>query len=295
MVMGPGAATRSLLGLQPSRVRRLPGSGNEHWLVTTDATTYVLRRFAVTHDWESVQWEQSVIRELATRGWPVPEAVVGPTDLEERLWMAMRRLPGRPMVTTAGTSFRRGRLLAWLHKDLDELDVPQRPGWSQKHVAAAKLPELLDDLPTVLAERIGDRAGDVSRRVVATAHQTLDRLRETDLSGLVVSAVHGDLMPWNILVRGRDVSGILDFEKAHVDLHVTDVAFATWGGRHERDVLAGYRSEAGPLEWSPELLRLLWSATCLYALHRHLSLRREGIAAGGLGWSVEHLLRPWGA
>ena len=294
MDIGPGAATRELLGIKPSRVRRLPGSGNEHWLVTTGAATYVLRRFAVTHDWASIEWEQSVIRQLADRSWPVPEAVGGPAELDGRLWMAMRRLPGRPMATTAATSFQRGRLLARLHKDLADLDVPQRPGWSQKHVAAANLPGLLGDLPEALAERIPDRAVEVSHRMVEFTQETLRRLQHVDLDGLVVSAVHGDLMPWNILVHQREVSGILDFEKAHVELQVTDVAFATWGGRYEHDVLAGYRSEAGPLEWSPDLLPLLWSATCLFALHRHLSLRRQGITAGGLGWSIEHALRPWG-
>jgi len=294
MEFGPGAATQELLGVKPSRVRRLPGSGNDHWLVTTGPSRWILRRFAVTHDWPSVEWEQSVIRELANHGWPVPEAVGGPTELEGRIWMAMRRLPGRPMATTSSTSFERGRLLARMHTDLSSVQVGQRPGWSQLHQVATRLPEFLDDLPEVLAERIPDRAGEVSRRMVDFTHQTLGRLRSSALDELPVSAVHGDLMPWNILVHQGEVSGVLDFEKAHVDLQATDLAFATWGGRYEHDVVAGYESERGPLDFSYDLLQLLWATTCLYALQRHLSLRRDGVATGGLGWAIEHALRPWG-
>lgn len=294
MAVGPGAAAKELLGLKASRVRRLPGSGNEHWLVTTDNCSYVVRRFAVTHDWASAVWEQSLIHELADRGWPVPEAIGGPTDLDGRLWMAMRRLPGRPMAATPATSFLRGQLLAGLHRDLADVDMHQRPGRALKHEAATERPDLLEDLPQVLAERVPDRAVEVSKRMVEFTHETLARLEQADLDGLTVSAVHGDLMPWNILMHQREVSGLLDFEKAHVELQVTDVAFATWGGRYEQDVLSGYSSEAGPPEWSPDLLPLLWSATCLFALQRHLALRRQGIATGGLGWSIEHALRPWG-
>ncbi len=280
--------------MKPSRVRRLSGSGNEHWIVTIGAARYVLRRFATTHEGASVGWEQSLIRGLASRGWPVPEAIAGPTELEGRIWMVMRRLPGRPMATTRSTSFERGRLLARLHKDLSSVETDQRPGWTLRHQAAARLPDFLDDLPQVLAHRIPDRADEVTKRMGEFTEQTLARLRATDLGGLSVSAVHGDLMPWNVLVHHGKVTGILDFEKAHVDLHATDVAFATWGGRYEQDVLAGYRSEAGPVEWSSDLLQLLWSTTCLFALQHHLSLRRAGVATGGLGWSIEHALRPWG-
>ena len=293
--MGPTAATEQLLGQKPARVRRLAGSGNEHWLVTMDATTrHVLRRFAVTQDRPSVEWEQSVVAALADRGWPVPHAVAGPAEIDGRLWLLMRRLPGRPMTTTPRTSFQRGRLLARLHRELSEVEVPQRPGWALKHVAARELPALLGDLPSVLAERFPDRAAELSERMVRFTEATLTRLDATDLDGLPVSAVHGDLLPWNLLVHQGEVSGLLDFEKAHVDLHATDLAFATWGGRHERDVLAGYEAEAGKPPWSPELLPLLWSATCLFALQRHLARRREGVVTGGLGWSIEHALRPWG-
>jgi Ser/Thr protein kinase RdoA (MazF antagonist) len=295
MAIGPSAAATELLGLKPSRVRRLPGSGNEHWLVTTDTGRFVVRRFARTHDWASVVWEQELIRELASRGWPVAESVEGPADLDGRLWMVMRRLPGRPMATTTATSVLRGRLLARLHRDLADIEVPQRPGRALGHEVATELPDLLEDLPQVLAERVPDRALELSARMVEFTHRTLERLAQTDLDGLAVSAVHGDRMPWNILVYQGEVSGVLDFEKAHVELQATDVAFATWGGRYEAEVLAGYSAEAGPPAWSPNLLPLLWSATCLYALQRHLVLRRQGVAAGGLGWSIEHALRRWGA
>lgn len=294
MPIGPGAATTELLGLKPSRVRRLPGSGNEHWLVTTETGRHVVRRFALTQDWASVDWEQALIGELASRGWPVPESLGGPVDLDGRLWMAMRRLPGRPMATTTATSILRGRLLARLHRDLADVEVPQRPGRALKHEVATELPDLLEDLPQVLAERVPDRALDLSARMVEFTHRTLERLARTDLEGLAISAVHGDLMPWNILMHQGEVSGLLDFEKAHVELHATDVAFATRGGRYEAEMLAGYSAEAGPPAWSPDLLPLLWSTTCLFALQRHLALRRQGIATGGLGWSIEHALRRWG-
>ena len=117
----------------------------------------------------------ALVRVLAERGWPVPEPVGGPTDLDGRLWLAMRRLPGRPMPTTSATSFLRGQLLARLHRELTGVDMSQRPGWARKHELAKELPDLLEDLPHVLAERLPDRATDVSSRMVEFAHHTLAR------------------------------------------------------------------------------------------------------------------------
>jgi Ser/Thr protein kinase RdoA (MazF antagonist) len=41
-----------------------------------------------------------------------------------------------------------------------------------------------------------------------------------------VQLVHGDWHDWNILYQGGTVSGIVDFDFAHLDLPLVDVAIA---------------------------------------------------------------------
>lgn len=292
--VGPARAFTLLTGRRAEGIRRLRGSGNEHWMVRAGTEQLVLRRFNRRHDHASIAWEFQIISELADRSWPVASAVAGPEDIGHETWALLRRLPGRQMRTTTRTSHQRGQLLARLHDELFGIDVAQRPDWQRHDVAALAILEELDEAADAISERWRDRASELIPAITDFAYRTADALSALDLSTLPSSAVHGDLMPWNILTTGGTVSGVLDFEKAHVDLHATDLAFATWGGRYESDVLAGYLSARALPSVDPSVLRTLWAGTCLAALHRHLSMRRLGRTAGGLGWAVEHALRPWG-
>lgn len=240
--VGPARAFTALTDHRADGIRRLRGSGNEHWMVRTGDEQLVLRRFNGRHDHASIAWEFHLISELAERGWPVAAAVAGPADIGGQTWALLRRLPGRQMTASPKTSHQRGELLARLHNDLQTVDVGQRPDWQRHDIAALVILDELDEAANAIADRWPDRAPDVIPAIAQFAVRTVEALNALDPSTMPSSVVHGDLMPWNILTTGGRVSGLLDFEKAHVDLHATDLAFATWGGKYEFDVLAGYLS-----------------------------------------------------
>jgi homoserine kinase type II len=290
----PSDVATLLLGGRPHSVRLLRRSVNDHWLIAFDSEQFVLRRFGARQDASSIDWEQCLITHLADRAWPVPQAVVAPTVVDGATWLVMRRLPGRQMVASPRTSFERGRALARMHADLSEVNLGQRPGWARSDESARVMHEVIDELPAALRERVPDRADELASKVRVVAERTVAELEARDAAAWTASAVHGDFMPWNLLVRGGRVTGVLDFEKSHLEFHARDLAFATWGGRFEADVVAGYQSVDGAGVPPREDLELLWRATCLAAIERHLSSRLRGVAAGGLGWGVDHLLRPWG-
>ncbi|MDQ3107371.1 MAG: phosphotransferase [Actinomycetota bacterium] len=292
--LGPGKAFALLTGWRADRIRRLRGSGNEHWMVSVDGDQLVLRRFNGRQDDASIAWEFNLITQLADRGWPIATAVAGPAEIGGQTWTVLRRLHGRQMAPTPKTSYQRGKLLARLHTELVTLNTDQRPDWERHDTAALALADEFDEAADAIAQRWPDRAAELVPRMAEFTARTTEALLAADLSTRPSSPVHGDLMPWNLLTSRGAVSGILDFEKAHVDLPATDLAFTTWGGKYERDVVAGYQSER-PLPASDvSLLPLLWAGTCLAALHRHLTMRRVGRPAGGLGWAIDHALRPWG-
>lgn len=70
----------------------------------------------------------------------------------------------------------------------------------------------------------------------------LDHARElftnTDVARAQQVILHGDFAPWNILYQGEMLSGIIDFEAAHLNFRVSDFALA-WRG-HQDDVIVGY-------------------------------------------------------
>ena len=209
-------------GLESVRPYRIgAGRNNEHWYV---GAGLVLRRYGPFRSDAAIGYEHAIVGQLGERGWPV--AVPIPSGAgrmvvvdEGRRYCLFPRLagrrgsPGRPRQprSSAGS----GRL----HRDLAAVSVAGPP----------------DAFPRIL-EMPAD-----------PAWQRLDALGDPVLSGLIrrklaevrtaagsaasgrpgVQLVHGDWHDGNMLYRGGTVSGILDFDFAHPDLPLVDVAIAT--------------------------------------------------------------------
>jgi Ser/Thr protein kinase RdoA (MazF antagonist) len=105
---------------------------------------------------------------------------------------------------------------------------------------------------------------------------------------LPVTVVHGDLIAQNLLFRDGTLSGVLDFDSAHLDLRAVDVACA----RRSRDdeVARGYL-EVIPLS-NEELgcLDDLWRSNVLrYALQLLDCETTTDVAITELEWCVAQL------
>jgi Ser/Thr protein kinase RdoA (MazF antagonist) len=221
----------------------------------------------------AVNYELRVLERIRKR-WTVPQAVVQPRQIGSHVWCAFTYVPGRPRRLRTPEAIRtdersRGRLLAELHADLEELsDLGQRPGWVRREEVlgprsdGATLEQLLKVADWITADQL------------KAIHSYIDRTREwLERSGatrMPVSVIHGDLHGGNVLYSAGKLSGIIDFDMTHLDHRVADFAW-TWRGYHD-EVVHGYqevmplssgeRELIAPVFWSWVLdgirHRLLW-------------------------------------
>lgn len=158
------------------------------------------------------------------------------------------------------------------------VDVGQRPGWRRCEEVLA------DDFDAILNSSEKERPEEV--RIV---RWHLNRVRER-IAGLRLAdrpsiLVHGDFTPWNLrFVDGR-LSGILDFELAHLDHRVADFSLS-WRGKYD-DVVHGYNEVTllDPVEW--EALTPVFWITLINIACNDL---QWGFGGGGK-WAISQLLQ----
>jgi Ser/Thr protein kinase RdoA (MazF antagonist) len=240
-------------GIRPRRSVRLGGDRNVHWRLYTDDLRYVLRCYRADRDEAAIAYEAAVIGHLAPAGWPVAAPIGAPLRHAGRTFALFPTLPGRPGAKTepAGAQRRRGELLGRLHGDLAGLAIGQRPGWTRvDEFVRASAPSIIEAARRRLADRPALR--DVLVEQTAGTAQALADVP----ADLPVSVLHGDFAPWNLLWRGAELTGLIDFDDVRLDLRAVDVAIAR---RRDRDgVFSGYRDVAGLSAAEVALLAPLW-------------------------------------
>ena len=248
-------------GLENVRPYRIDaGRNNEHWYV---GAGLVLRRYGPFRSDAAIDYEHAIVGQLRERGWPV--AVPIPSDAgrmvvvdDGRRYSLFPRLAGRRGSPRRPRQPRElGRLLGRLHRDLAAVSVTWPP----------------DAFPPIL-EMPAD-----------PAWQRLDALDDPVLNGLIrrklaevrtaagsaasrppgVQLVHGDWHDGNILYQGGTVSGILDFDFAHPDLALVDVAIAALIPEVEdsAQIAIGYFGARAPTEHELDLIATAQRARAL--------------------------------
>jgi 3-dehydroquinate synthase/2-deoxy-scyllo-inosose synthase len=274
-------------GIHPVRVTRLGGDRNVHWIASGPDGQHVLRCYRADRDAAAIAYEFAVIGHLAGKGWPVAEPVGANTCWNGRTFALFPRLPGatssRARERGPGQE-RRGDLLARLHNDLSDLAPGQRSGWRR-----------LDEFITVAAEPLiraaEARLPDPWLRTTFVRHTVKTRRDLADCpTDLPRTVVHGDFVPWNLLWRRGQLTGVIDFDDARWDLRATDVALAR---RRDRDgVVAGYHRRARLADEELALLAPLWRA---YTLMFVADLLRAPVLTprvhDALGWCARQLDR----
>jgi Ser/Thr protein kinase RdoA (MazF antagonist) len=186
-------------------------------------------------------YELDVLRALDERGWPVPRPLSDLVDVSGSAWCVFRWLPGSPRrVEDEASQRERGRLLARLHDDLDELTaMGQRAG-------CRTADEIVQD-PALHAALAGydcffPEDAHLLRWHAERARELFD---EHGVAGARRTVLHSDLAPWNLLYADGQLTGVLDFDATHLNFAVADFALS-WRGKHDADI-HGYH-EVRPLD-----------------------------------------------
>lgn len=295
----PLASIVRAFGVEPDAIRLISRRHNAHWRVRSGARRYVLRRFGVWASTEGdVAWEVDVLRRLAAHGVPVAAPIGDPRQIDGATWLLMPWFAGRRQAPTPSSDadYRRlGALLADVHAVTGTIPPPgQRPGWSSQvdgglplAGGAKRRVELLAELAKVdaaMAARLGEAAQALEARDLPAAFAGAPRM-----------IVQGDFAPWNLRVRAGRLTGLLDFDLAHVDVRAADIAMARRG--YHDAVVDGYLERAPLSEIELANLDGLWTGGSLRGVWRVLEGRiAEGrLTTHGLDWNLEQLdkTRPY--
>lgn len=200
-----------------------------YWTVLSERGRFFLRRFYSWYRPANIRYMHSVMRRLAMHNLPVPEIVPGPSgesfvEAQGANWALYRALDGRG-ATAQDWMWGRPKAaeaLGHMHAALERFTPEGEPfapwgAWTLDTVDRVleswhPHPDLSPDLLAHVRDRLATRYFD-------ELYPALPKL-----------IVHGDYLPANVLWRGdsmnAQVSGILDFEKTHLDTALFDFA---WG------------------------------------------------------------------
>jgi len=228
------------------------GVSNSNWLIETEGSgsgplRFILTMYESRVDLGDLPFFLGLLDHLAERGCPVPRTIHDREGAAFRLHEGkalalIEFLPGVSVSEpTPGQTQAVGAALASIH--LAAADFPARRANAMDLAAWQRL------------------LGDCGEEGLASIHPELGRIVSGELAflaarwpkGLARGVIHADLFPDNVLMRGDEVAGLIDFYFACCDLLAYDVAVthAAWcfsgdGARFDpllsRALLQGYET-----------------------------------------------------
>jgi homoserine kinase type II len=280
------------------------GVENSNYLVDTTAGRFILTLYEKRVSADDLPFFMALLDHLAERGNPVPPAIADRAGLEiqelaGRSACLIKFLPGVSVThPTARQARAAGEAMARMHLSLADF-APQRPN--------ALGP---DEWPRLLA-RCGDDLDRIAHGLHAQLKGELDRVLDAWPADLPRSAIHADLFPDNVLMRGDAVTGLIDFYFACTDIRTYDLAVmhSAWAFEGDgtpadpavgRALVEGYQSALPLLPEERAALPVLARGACIrFALTRAwdwlntpadaLVTRKDPLAyVRRLGWYATH-------
>jgi homoserine kinase type II len=228
------------------------GVENTNYLIDTTRGRFILTLYEKRVSADDLPYFMALLGHLADKGLPVPPAVkdrdgVEIHELEGRPACLIKFLPGVSVThPTPAQARAAGAAMGRMHAALTDFG-PVRPnsmGVDHWQAMFDRCGHALDDISPGLYDDVGFQLDDV-------------------LSGwledsLPVSTIHADLFPDNVLMRGNEVAGLIDFYFACTDIRAYDLAimhsawvFDSSGNNPNWDIgralVQGYQQEI-PLE-----------------------------------------------
>lgn len=193
------------------------GVENSNYLVDARGGRFILTLYEKRVDVSDLPFFVALIDHLAERGCPVPRILADASgthvqSLAGRPACLIEFLPGISVSRPTGRqAFAAGVALAQLHNAVaDFADGPDNPlsigGWR------------------ALANRIGSRLDSILPGLAGDVGAELAFLEANWPDDLPRSVIHADLFPDNVLMRGDEVGGIIDFYFACRDITAYDLA-----------------------------------------------------------------------
>ena len=289
------------------------GASKEAWSVDAGRERLLVRRAAATvmhHHTLTLAQEYAVIEAAFEAGVKVPRPYGTIADLAGREAFAMERLEGetigRRIVQQKELAAARERLPVQLAEELAKIHA----------IPAAWLPFL----PETRLEQLADELDEVDE-----PHPAIELglwwLRENRPPERPLVVNHGDYRIGNVVVDAAGLVGVLDWEFAHLDDPVRDMAFAmvrAWrfgvpekrlGGIGDVEPFVERYNELTGLDVRPEELdywelagNVAWAIGTLTQAQRHLSGRDRSVELATLGrlsaeveYEICHLLEKLSA
>jgi Ser/Thr protein kinase RdoA (MazF antagonist) len=263
--------TRALGGwrLHTAEARPLGrGSLSEHWLVESpDGSQHLLRRYRPRRATHAIAYEHELLGFLADRGWPVATPIPtadGATFVEtdSGRWSLFPFLEGEAPPRETLFQQRRGAVLALLHADLAEWDASgRRAGWGR--VDDLDLQARASGFPSFEAVTASYAPIDPKRAsaLAGFRYRNLAQLERLRYSKQPAVVTYNGCLANNVLFEGDSVTALLNFDLAHEDARVADIARSLvvdcWPDElHLHYWMAGYAAHARP-RLTPEEVDLL--------------------------------------
>lgn len=196
------------------------GVENSNYMVDTTKGRYFLTLYEKRVAASDLPYFMALLDHLASRGLPVPPA------MRDREGQEIQELEGRPacLITflpgvslshpTPAQAMAVGRAMAEMHLAVADfaLTRPNAMGMATWEPLRARCGHDLNAIQPGLYQDLGFAIGDIASRWCAG---------EFDCC-----AIHADLFPDNVLMRGDAVGGLIDFYFACTDVRIYDLAIA---------------------------------------------------------------------
>jgi len=250
------------------------GVENSNYLVETTRDRFILTLYEKRVEAADLPYFMGLLDHLAAKGLPVPPAI------KDRQGVEIQELNGRPACLikflpgvslshpTPAQAEAAAQAMAEMHAAVAdfELDRPNSMGFASWKPLFDKCGRSLDEIAPGLYDDLGFAIEDV----------TSDWWTEP----FDQCAIHADLFPDNVLMRGDQVTGLIDFYFACTDIRVYDLAVmhSAWSfDAHGRNydaaigdaLLRGYESRFPLTDFERGKFTMLASGACIrFALSR---------------------------
>ncbi len=212
------------------------GLMNENWFVETDTGKYFLRRRSPFFSSDSTRFELQLIDHLSSLGFPTPKLIRTSegglyVQKENRTWELYEYISGEPFKPdNLAQTKSAARLLARFHKAAAGYHVEASAVASYRKIDMGTVAGVINQFKELVKEELKTSTlgtliePGITGLIDAHAEVVLSGIQS--LSGSLLTIIHGDFQPSNVLFRGDDAVALIDFGNASLSYRSYDVARA---------------------------------------------------------------------